>query len=214
MGVAQGRVKCLGSFHLLPGRLEEDVMMGKMVIGVNAYREVCTLHLAGQVLVDKGLVTRLSTIAAEKAKKTVTKIKAALAEEEELRKGGKPSGFAASLRKQSIMQNSASRREFDFSGVSKEAKVSILRSDMAEIQEVRVLVNEEGCKNFVEVVPNTIVVDEDDKEDEEGTNVDMTDVEITAQKTRQEVLEEKVVDKIELEDDSEEEETVTLNKIS
>jgi len=66
-----------------PGRLEEDVMMGKMVIGVNAYREVCTLHLAGQVLVDKGLVTRLSTIAAEKAKKTVTKIKAALAEEEE-----------------------------------------------------------------------------------------------------------------------------------
>ena len=34
-----------------------------------------------QVLVDKGLVTRLSTIAAEKAKKTVTKIKAALAEE-------------------------------------------------------------------------------------------------------------------------------------
>ena len=33
-----------------PGRLEEDVMMGKMVIGVNAYREVCTLHLAGQVI--------------------------------------------------------------------------------------------------------------------------------------------------------------------
>merc|ERR1711990_1396447 len=170
---------------------------------------------AGQVLVDKGLVTRLSTIAAEKAKKTVTKIKAALAEEEELRKGGKPRGFAASLRKQSIMQNSSSRREFDFSGVAKEAKASILRSDMAETQEVRVLVNEEGGKNFVEVVPITMVVDEDDEEEnEEGSNVDMTYVEITAQKTRQEVLEEKVVDKIELEDDSEEEETVTLNKIS
>ena len=69
--------------------------MGKMVIGVNAYREVCTLHLAGQVnhlnllnhlnvvqvLVDKSLVTRLAAIAAEKAKKTVTKIKAALAQE-------------------------------------------------------------------------------------------------------------------------------------
>jgi hypothetical protein len=34
-----------------PGRLEEDVMTGKMFIGVNAYREICTLHLAGQVLV-------------------------------------------------------------------------------------------------------------------------------------------------------------------
>ena len=151
--------------------------------------------------------------------------------QEELRKAGKPRGFAASLRKQSIMQNSAARKEFDFSGVSKvslvqysicgqkfsqEAKASILRSDMSETQEVRVLVNEEGGKNFVEVVPTTMVVDEDEDEDEgeEGKNVDMTDVEITAQKTRQEVLEEKVVDKIELDDNSEEEETVTLTKIS
>ena len=39
--------------------------------------------------------------------------------QEELRKAGKPRGFAASLRKQSIMQNSAARKEFDFSGVSK-----------------------------------------------------------------------------------------------
>ena len=39
--------------------------------------------------------------------------------QEELRKAGKPGGFAASLRKQSIMQNSAARKEFDFSGVSK-----------------------------------------------------------------------------------------------
>ena len=85
---------------------------------------------------------------------------------------------------------------------------------MAETQEVRVLVNEEGGKNFVEVVPNTMVVEDDEEENEEGANVDMADVEITAQKTRQEVLEEKVVDKIELDDDSEEEETVTLDKIS
>ena len=93
-----------------------------------------------------------------------------------------------------------------------EAKASILRSDMAETQEVRVLVNEEGGKNFVEIVPNTMVVDDDaEEENAEGANVDMADVEITAQKTRQEVLEEKVVDKIELDDDSEEEETVTLN---
>ena len=39
-----------------PGRLEEDVMMGKMVIGVNAYREVCTLHLAGQVDIFWGAI--------------------------------------------------------------------------------------------------------------------------------------------------------------
>ena len=43
-----------------PGRLEEDVMMGKMVIGVNAYREVCTLHLAGQVDSYGGILNLLS----------------------------------------------------------------------------------------------------------------------------------------------------------
>ena len=32
-----------------PSLLEEECCKGKMVIGVNAYREVCTLHLAGQV---------------------------------------------------------------------------------------------------------------------------------------------------------------------
>jgi hypothetical protein len=49
-----------------------------MVVGVNAYREICTLHLAGQILVDKKLVLRLSHAAADKAKKIVDKIKAVL----------------------------------------------------------------------------------------------------------------------------------------
>lgn len=191
-----------------PGRLEEDVMMGKMVIGVNAYREICTLHLAGQVLVDKGLVTRLSAIAAEKAKKTVTKIKAALAKEEELRKSGAPRGFAASLRKHSILQNSARRKEFDFTDVAKEAKAVILRTDQAETSEVQVKVGEKGTKDFVEVVPNTMELD-DDSDDAE----DPEDVEITAEKSRAEVLEEKVTERIDLED-SEEEDTVTLTKIT
>ena len=27
--------------------------MSKLVVGVNPYREVCTLHLAGEMLIDK-----------------------------------------------------------------------------------------------------------------------------------------------------------------
>jgi len=185
-----------------PGRLEEEVMLGKMVIGVNAYREVCTLHLAGQVLVDTSLVTKLSSIAAEKAKRVVERVKAALKEEEERRKGGGPLGFAASLRRASILQSAATRKEFDFSSVSKEAKSVILRTEHAETAEVQVRVGEEGAKDFVELVPTTMEVEEEEGEGEE-------DVEITAEKTRAEVLEEKVTERIELED-SEEEETVTL----
>jgi len=189
-----------------PGRLEEEVMLGKMVIGVNAYREVCTLHLAGQVLVDTALVTRLSSIAAEKAKRVVERIKAALKEEEEARRGGGPLGFAAALRRSSILQSAATRKEFDFSSVSKEAKSVILRTENAETAEVQVRVGEEGAKDFVELVPTTMEVEEEEEEGEE-------DVEITAEKTRAEVLEEKVTERIELED-SEEEETVTMLGVS
>ena len=39
--------------------------------------------------------------------------------QEELRKSGAPRGFAASLRKHSILQNSQLRKEFDFTDVAK-----------------------------------------------------------------------------------------------
>ncbi len=36
-----------------PNHQEESVMSGKLVLGVNPYREICTLHLAGQMLIEK-----------------------------------------------------------------------------------------------------------------------------------------------------------------
>ena len=36
-----------------PNWQEEMIMDGKLVFGVNPYREICTLHLAGQLLIDK-----------------------------------------------------------------------------------------------------------------------------------------------------------------
>ena len=89
-----------------------------------------------------------------------------------------------------------------------EAKAVILRTDQAETTEVRIKVGEKGTKDFVEVVPNTMELD-DDSDDVE----DAEDVEITAEKSRAEVLEEKVTERIDLED-SEEEDTVTLTKIT
>ena len=57
-----------------PSLLEEECSGGKMVIGVNAYREVCTLHLAGQVMIDQRLVLRLARTAADKSKSVVVEI--------------------------------------------------------------------------------------------------------------------------------------------
>ena len=36
-----------------PSWQEESLMDGKIVFGVNPYREICTLHLAGNMLIDK-----------------------------------------------------------------------------------------------------------------------------------------------------------------
>jgi len=183
-----------------PSRLEEECMGGKMVIGVNAYREICTLHLAGQVLVDKKLIIKLTNTAAEKAKRIVEKVKESLAREEELRKSGASRGFAASLQDSSIMQNKAARTQFDFSKVGREAKAFLKHSPTAEEVPSKVISGE----NSVEVIPETMEgIDSDDE----------NDLEITAEKTREEVLNDKVTEHIDLDDDSEEEETVTLNSV-
>ena len=43
-------------------------MEGKIVFGVNPYREICTLHLAGNMLIDKDAVLRYAHAAARHAK--------------------------------------------------------------------------------------------------------------------------------------------------
>ena len=63
----------------------------------------------------------------------------------------------------------------------------------------------------MEVVPKTMEAEKDSGDDDDEDE-DMEGVEVTAVKTREEVLEEKVTERIEL-DDSEEEDTVTLTKI-
>jgi len=182
-----------------PSRLEEECMGGKMVIGVNAYREICTLHLAGQVLVDKKLVIKLTNTAAVKAKKIVEIIKESLTKAEELQKSGSSRGFAASIQSSSIMQNSAARTKFDFSKVGREAKAFIKHSPTAEEVPTKVVMGE----NSVDIIPETMRSIDSDTE---------SDLEITAEKTKEEVLNDKVTEHIDL-DDSEEEETITLNSV-
>ena len=36
-----------------PNHSEEAMMDGKLVLGINPYKEICTLHLAGQMIIDK-----------------------------------------------------------------------------------------------------------------------------------------------------------------
>jgi len=190
-----------------PSRLEEACMQGCMVLGVNAYREICTLHLAGQVIINKGLVLKLAAIAADKAKKVVERIKACLKEDAEARKSHAPRGFAAALRKKSILQHSTAARQFNLASVASTARQVV--SSTPAPQPVPVSVSKKD--GVVEVVPDTMeeVIEASSSDEEEGSE---SDVEVTAVKSKEEAMEERITEKIEL-DDSEEEETVTLTKV-
>jgi len=180
-----------------PGRLEEEAALGKMVLGVNGYREICTLHLAGQILVDKSLVIRLANTAAEKAKKMVDKIKKSLAQDEETRKNKGPRGFAAKNRNNSILHNSAPRSAFDFGKLAPLSRAVVSMNISTDNNKSTVSVDDDG--DVVDVVPEGMEEDSSD-----------SDLEVTEIKTKAQILEEKTIDKIELDDDSEEEETVQL----
>ena len=184
-----------------PSLLEEECSGGKMVIGVNAYREVCTLHLAGQVIIDKNLVLRLSHTAADKSKKVVEKIKQSLKEEEERRKKGVIRGYAGALKSRSILQNSAESKMFDLSKITREAKLNIEKTN--PVKEVACEVAE-PMDGVVDIVPDTMESDDSTEE---------SDVEITAEKSKEEILKEKIKAHIDLDEDSEEEETVMLTNM-
>jgi len=178
-----------------PTRIEEECMQGKLVLGVNAYREICTLHLAGQVMVDKSLILRLANIAAEKARKVVELVKASLAKEEEARRSGLPRGFAAAIQEQSIVVHKDPGASFDFSSLGSEARDIVEDVGAMETGDVEIAGNGE---DFVEIVPEGMEGEGSDDEDD-------SDLEVIGEKAAGEVKEH-----VDLLDDSEEEETMTL----
>ena len=106
-----------------PSHNEEAIMDGKLVLGMNPYKEICTLHLAGHMIIDKEFVIRLAHTASDHAKETVERLKNALARDEAARKetdaskersGGVPDvGLAATLRKESILQQTQKEMHID-----------------------------------------------------------------------------------------------------
>merc|ERR1712066_186991 len=125
-------------------------------------------------------VLRLSQAAADKSKKVVEKIKQSLKEEEERRKKGIVRGYAGALKSRSILQNSAEQKVFDLSKISKEAKLNIEKTDSVE---------EVGCEvskpmeGVVDIVPDTMESDD---------SSEASDLEITGEKTRDEIMKDKV----------------------
>jgi len=77
-----------------PSEKEEKVMEGKMVIGMNKHREICTLQVTGQMLLLKEQVCRCSSIAVTKVIDTTELIIRALENDKLARSRGEKHGFA------------------------------------------------------------------------------------------------------------------------
>lgn len=88
-----------------PTDKEEKVMDGKMVVGMNKHREICSLQVTGQMLLLKDQVLRCSNIAVVKVTEITELIHNALDNDRQARSAGEKFGFAESLVVDTVKSN-------------------------------------------------------------------------------------------------------------
>uniref|UniRef100_A0A0K2UJT2 Exosome complex component RRP45 n=1 Tax=Lepeophtheirus salmonis TaxID=72036 RepID=A0A0K2UJT2_LEPSM len=156
-----------------PSRDEEVVMDGKVVLGMNPYREICALHLAGQKLVDKRLVLQLASKAAEYAKNIVNKLKNELKLDEKARKMKENPCLANAIREEATLFKHL-KDTHDSLDVKKWSSVKEPPS-LSEGVPVTITEPTEGVYEMIPV--DTEVVKMEDDEEEEVITVKGSDVE-------------------------------------
>jgi len=136
-----------GKFLLVdPSEKEEKVMEGKMVIGMNKHRELCTLQVTGQMLLLKDQVLRCSSIAVSKVMQTTELIVKALDNDKEARKKGEKHGFAELVSSDKVTAN---RRNESVIEVKEEEEVL---SDEEMLRQVEAIDEDMDEKPNVEIL--------------------------------------------------------------
>ncbi len=145
-----------------PSHTEESVMAGKLVIGMNPYREICTLHLAGKMLIDQAVVMRLTNSASDFAKTSVDMIKNALKRDEDARSKGEDVGLLQSMKRESILANERHPEVIDIDKLTENTQPPIEDEAMdADNNPTNVMEVHEKKDGVVELV------DLEDKEEED-----------------------------------------------
>lgn len=68
-----------------PSLLEESVSETQLVLAINSFREICSIHLGGSALVNQQLILQCTSKAAKRAFDVVTLIKKLIEEDYEER---------------------------------------------------------------------------------------------------------------------------------
>ncbi|XP_053399917.1 exosome complex component RRP45-like [Mercenaria mercenaria] len=117
-----------GKFLLVdPTDKEEKVMDGRMVIGMNKHREICTLQITGQMLLLKDQVLRCSNIAVVKVTEITELIHKALENDRQERSKGGKFGFAESVCKNKLTTNQKTTEPVDMDTVEGEMASAYLQ---------------------------------------------------------------------------------------
>lgn len=171
------------------------------MLGINPYKEICTLHLAGRMLTDTKIVLKLAHAACEQAKVIVELIKNALHRDETARKSGQEIGLLHSMKRESILNNERQPQNLD---------IDKLTEDIGEVPMVQARLDDPPEKPVVVKNKGNGVVELQEDEDEEEDKMDVVAVQ---QVSAEEKRKGKVLAEIELQSgsDSEEEATKTLS---
>ncbi|XP_033742513.1 exosome complex component RRP45-like [Pecten maximus] len=162
-----------GKFLLVdPTDKEEKVMDGKMIIGMNKHREICTLQVTGQMLLLKDQVLRCSNIAVVKVSETTDLIHRALDNDRQARAKGEKFGYTESVAMDNITTNEMEPEEVDVDDVEESVAASLqtIREAMtissSESSDVEILDKGVGC--IGEGGPSTWELEEKELAEEQG----------------------------------------------
>lgn len=209
-----------------PNHTEEAIMDGKLVLGMNPYKEICTLHLAGKMIIDKNFVMYLANTAANMAKDTVDLVKNALARDDIARKetaaskersGYAPDiGLAATLKKGSILQSSKTDTNIDLANRLIESEGKDLDAHFYKTIDENLTSNivqlpneteeKESSETSTEESDTNSTSSSESSEEEEGEEEIQAVKAVSAEEKRKE----RILAEIEVDDDSEEELTTTV----
>ncbi|XP_067662910.1 exosome complex component RRP45-like [Haliotis asinina] len=125
--------------HLLvdPSLVEEKVMDGKMVIGMNKHREICMLQITGEMLLLKEQVLRCSNVAVVKVTEISELILKALENDRKARASGEKCGFAESVEPKKITGTKTEHQDVEMEEDAADKMADASHSSDDDIQIVR-----------------------------------------------------------------------------
>lgn len=88
-----------------PTALEERISNASIVLAINSYKELCSMHLTGVSLTSPKLIQKCSELAAERARRIVEYIKHVLEENNKQREAGDFKGLLEAIKLSNITSN-------------------------------------------------------------------------------------------------------------